>query len=121
MSGSKVVDFETQFTDGSWVCTSNAESVGELSLPAEIAAVYLPNSTTVEKLLEVHADRVVRYLASRQGMQPVSIECQEDVVRSQCQQRAIKASFRQSSFLHRDEENWSTRWETPSESQKWAA
>lgn len=99
--GSKVVEFETQFSDGSWICTSNAESAGGLPLPMEIEALYLAASSTLEELLHMHAVRIEQHLAARCGLQGVQVKTCEDVIRSQQQQQAIKALFRSNPLLYR--------------------
>jgi hypothetical protein len=59
------VSFETEFDDGSFLVTSNAESAGMLSSPPSVDALYMPYNTAPQALLESHGRRVLAKLAAR--------------------------------------------------------
>jgi hypothetical protein len=100
---SKVLDLETWFSNGSFVCTSNAEMAGKLNTPPEINALRLPAATTWEMLLQTHERRVSEYLAAHAGVAPVKLESMDDVHRAQDEQQRIKAEFRRQTGLTKEE------------------
>jgi hypothetical protein len=59
------VSFETEFDDGSFVVSSNAESAGKLASPPSVDALFMPYNTAPEALLESHVRRVQTKLATR--------------------------------------------------------
>lgn len=99
----KVLDLETWFTDGSFVCTSNAEMAGRFNPVPEIHAAYLPAATTWETLLEAHGRRVEKHLASRPGNAPVEINGAVDIQRAQAEMQRIKSQFRSQAGLSKAE------------------
>jgi len=50
--------FETEFDDGTFVASSNAEAAGLLSLPPSIDTVFMPYGTPPQELLDAHRARV---------------------------------------------------------------
>jgi hypothetical protein len=90
----KVLDLETWFSDGSFVCTSNAESAGKLDTPPAINALRLSYETTWEALLETHQRRVSAFLESHRGTTPVKLNGMADIRRAQAEQQRIKSEFR---------------------------
>lgn len=99
----KVLDLETWFSDGAFVCTSNAEMAGKLDSPPAIDALRLPAGTTWDMLLETHQRRVGKYLAAHPGVKPVRLEGMADVRRAQDEQQRIKAEFRKRTGLSKTE------------------
>jgi hypothetical protein len=100
---SKVLDLETWFSDGCFVCTSNAEMAGKLESPPAIDALRLPAGTAWDMLLEAHQRRVNKYLATHPGVTPVKLTGLADVRRAQDEQQRIKAEFRRRIGLSRTE------------------
>ena len=99
----KVLDLETWFSDGSFVCTSNAEMAGKLESPPAIDALRMPALTSWDKLLETHQRRIGKYLASHPGVTAVQLKGMADVRRAQDEQQRIKAEFRKRIGLSRME------------------
>ena len=99
----KVLDLETWFSDGRFVCTCNAEMAGKLESPPAIDALRLPAGTTWDMLLETHQRRVNQYLAAHPGVKPVKLEGMADVRRAQDEQQRIKADFRKQIGLSKTE------------------
>ena len=99
----KVLDLETWFSDGCFVCTSNAEAAGKLATPGAINALRLPYDTTWEALLETHVRRVNAYLESHPGVAPVKLNGMADIRRAQAEQQRIKSGFRKSTGLTKAE------------------
>jgi hypothetical protein len=90
----KVLDLETWFSDGCFVCTSNAEMAGKLDSPPAIDALRLPAATTWDMLLETHQRRIDSYQAKHPGVTPIKLENAADVSRAQAEQQRIKSEFR---------------------------
>jgi hypothetical protein len=99
----KVLDLETWFSDGHFVCTSNAEMAGKLDSPPAIDALRLPAATTWDMLVEAHQRRVSNYLANHREAKPVKLSGLADVRRAQDEQQRIKAEFRRRTGLSRTE------------------
>jgi hypothetical protein len=99
----KVVDFETQFSDGTFACTTNAEMAGKLDSPAVIDALCLPSMMPIETVLQAHEQRVAGYLAKRPGVQPVRVCTVEEVRRVQDEMQRLKARHRQEAGLSQKE------------------
>jgi hypothetical protein len=90
----KVVDMETEFTDGSFVVTSNAAKAGALTLPPLISAEYLASGLTALGVFHRHAARVSAHLLDRPGVRARVMASQVELLASQNRMNAIKAAFR---------------------------
>ena len=99
----KVVDFETQFSDGTFACTTNAEMAGKLDSPAVIDTLCLPSMMPIETVLQAHEQRVAGYLAQCPGVQPVRVGTVEEVRRVQDEMQRLKARHRQDAGLSQKE------------------
>ncbi len=99
----KVLDLETQFSNGAWVCTSGAQDAGKLNSPPGIDALYLPPTTPLETLIESHQQRLTRFLAQNPRVQPVRMHGIDDIHRAQSAQQQIKAAYRREHGLSREE------------------
>lgn len=99
----KVLDLETWFSDGHFVCTSNAEMAGKLDSPPAIDALRLPAAATWDMIFEAHQRRVANYQANHREAKPVKLNGIADVRRAQDEQQRIKAEHRQRVGLSRKE------------------
>jgi hypothetical protein len=99
----KAVDVETAFTDGSFVCTSNAESAGALNPPPQIDSLFMPAATAIETLVQAHQKRVAQHLAARPQVGARSAHSLEDVLRLQDEMQKIKAAYRRDHGLSKEE------------------
>jgi hypothetical protein len=90
----KVVDMETEFTDGSFVVTSNAAAAAAIDLPALISAEYLPKTASAHHVAHRHTQRVAAHIASRHGVSAKAVRTHAEVLASQNRMNAIKAAFR---------------------------
>ncbi len=90
----KVVDFETECTDGSFVATSNATSAGTITLPPIFNVAWLPMTTEPREVYATHVSRLAEHLKARPGVTPVVIESPEAMMKSPDRQNALKAAFR---------------------------
>jgi len=99
----KVLDLETWFSDGCFVCTSNAEMAGKLESPPAIDALRMPAGTPWDTLLQAHQNRIAQYLAAHPGVEAVKLAGLADVRRAQDEQQRIKAEFRKRIGLSKTE------------------
>jgi hypothetical protein len=90
----KVVDMETEFTDGSFVLTSNASSAEAITLPAMMSVEFHPFSTSAERIMRRHKERVSWHLAQRRGVAARIFATHDDIIASQNRLNALKAAFR---------------------------
>lgn len=90
----KVVDMETEFSDGSFVATTNAASAGVLENGPMIQAEFLPFTTTPLEVHARHMARVAEHLAQRPGVAPRVMTSYEDMLASQHRMNALKAAYR---------------------------
>jgi hypothetical protein len=89
----KVVDMETECSDGSFVATSNAMGAA-LGLPPLISMEYMPAKTTALDIYERHTSRVAAHLKARDGVTVRVMADQQDLIASQNRMNALKAAFR---------------------------
>jgi hypothetical protein len=89
----KAVDFETEFSDGTVLCTSNAQLAATIQRPEEISSLFLPWETPVEQIYERHLQRVQERLRASSAV-PKAFATLDDVHASQNRQQAMKALFR---------------------------
>jgi hypothetical protein len=91
------VDFETEFDDGTFIVTTNAETAALISSPPSVDAVYFPFSTAALKLLEAHRQRVHSKLENTPGCRAIAAkdlaELQQQNRRLSEQKRAYRAAL----------------------------
>lgn len=90
----RVVEFETETTDGVFLNTGTAKSA--FTLPLGILRVSLPASTSIEILLEHHRLRVRDYMAGHPSSRARVIRTPDEVIASQNRQNARVAVHRRS-------------------------
>lgn len=91
----KVIDMETEFTDGSFVVTSNAMSAAAIDQPdALISAEFLPGSVTALAVFHRHAARVAAHVLARTGVGTRAVSTLGEFLASQNRMNAIKAAYR---------------------------
>jgi hypothetical protein len=93
-SPGRVVDMETECTDGSFVVTSNAARGHVADLPPGIAAEFLRPSATVHEVSHRHAARVLAHLAARPGVVARAASTRGEAFASQHRMDALKAAHR---------------------------
>jgi len=91
----KVVELETEFDDGVFICTTDSSLADEFELPAEIDLEMMPGSPTLEALLARHDERVETYLAQGRGS-ALKVRSFFDALQAQNRQNALR-------FKHREE------------------
>jgi len=90
----KVVEFETECSDGSFVGTSNGIAASVIALPPAINVAWMPMTTPAATVYAEHSSRLAAHLAARPGVTPLVMRTPEDMMRSQHRQNALKAAFR---------------------------
>jgi hypothetical protein len=90
----KVVDMETECTDGSFVVTTNAAGAAAIDMPALIASEFLPASASAEAVRARHVERLAAHLAVRPGITARTITSHDELVASQNRMNALKAAYR---------------------------
>ena len=88
-----VLDFETEFDDGGFFVTSNAQTAAAMQAPPMIVTEYFPAGTPAAVLQAFHAEGVRAYTALT-GASPRVIADHEELVESQNRMNAIKSAFR---------------------------
>lgn len=86
--------FETEFTDGSWVATSNSEGAAAISSPPSIDARFFPYATSFDVLLEHHRQKVRAKLAAGAEVRPC--HSLDEFVAAQVRMRQVKNAYRHS-------------------------
>ncbi|MDB6023972.1 MAG: hypothetical protein JWM68_195 [Verrucomicrobiales bacterium] len=98
----KVLDLETQFSNGCFVCTNNAETAGALSQPTEVDSLNMAAVTPFSTLLDAHRKRVELFSQST-GVPPLRLQTVSDVRKAQDALQCLKAAHRQKTGLTRTE------------------
>lgn len=100
----KTLELETQFSDGTFVCTSNAEMAGKLDSPPSITALRLSAVTSWDMILEAHQNQLKKHLSGQQPERtPIKMTSLADVLRAQDDQQLIKSQFRKQTGLSKEE------------------
>jgi hypothetical protein len=90
----KVIDLESELTDGRHVCTANTlESDTTAPFPG-ISKRRYPADTPVEQLIEHHRTHLYDALAADPDAQPIYVASLEDVLECQNRQERIKAAHK---------------------------
>ena len=96
----RVVDFDTEFSDGTFLSTANNREFDSSSAIPGIERVQLPNSTPVEDVLVVHRRRLAELLTERPGVTPVFVRTAKDVRSAAARAHALKcAEHARSNFV----------------------
>jgi hypothetical protein len=90
----KVVDLETEFSDGSFIVTSNIKGMVGINTPPDILTEYVSWKTPISQLLELHKSRVHNYLQTNQTIYPVQMRTIGDINESQNRMQEKKAAYR---------------------------
>jgi hypothetical protein len=90
----RTVDVETEFTDGTFLLTSNTAQSDLTTTPPALHRSRHPTDTPVADLLRSHESEKATLLASKAGVSCVIISSAEEMMESQHRQQVIKAAFR---------------------------
>jgi len=90
----RCTEFETEFTDGTFACTTDAiEAAKTLEFPG-ISRVFLTPGTAVAVMLETHRAHLRHRLDDAPGVEPLRIANFADLAASQDRMQALKGKFR---------------------------
>ena len=92
--GGKVIDLETELSDGSFIVTSNTQ---EMDTTADIPGVHrqqFPHNTTAETLLSQHRAKLREFV--QRGIQPLKQNNYAEIEAAQHRLQAIKSGYRAS-------------------------
>lgn len=89
----KVADFETEFSDGRFLATSNSATAGAMSSPPQILVHFCPTGTDPLEVYSLHQARIEEY-ASQTGASPIIIENELMMIDMQHRIEALKAAYR---------------------------
>jgi hypothetical protein len=99
----KVTEFESRFSDGSFVVTGNAEMAGKLDSPPEIDSRQFAAGTLWNVVLDAHRFRVQQHLASSRALQVIPFKNEGDIISALSEQRRIIGEFRRRAGLSKRE------------------
>jgi hypothetical protein len=102
-SGARIMELQTQFGGGTFICTSNAEAAGKLDSPPGVDALRMSASTSLEAILSAHVQRVNTALANNPGLSATRLGGLEDVHHSQNVLQQIKAAYRRNTGITKEE------------------
>jgi hypothetical protein len=88
-----VLDFETEFDDGGFFVTSNAQAAAAMQPPPLICTEYFPAGTPACILQAFHTEGVQAY-AALTGASPRTIASHAELVEAQNRMNAIKSAHR---------------------------
>jgi hypothetical protein len=92
----KTIDLETEFSDGTFITTSNA-FVAARTLPVPgIEAERFSAETSPDELLRIHRERLARAVEARPYLTASKLQTMEDVIWFQRRMQAVKAKHKQS-------------------------
>jgi hypothetical protein len=94
---------DTQFSNETFVTTSNAETVGALDQPPACNECHVPKSTPIELVIDAHEKRVDQHAASHPESGPVRMLTAADVHQAMALQQRIKGEFRKKAGLSKAE------------------
>jgi hypothetical protein len=89
----RVMDLQTCFSNGSFLCTSNAKSAGKFESPPTISSMFLPEQS-LEVVLQTHERRLQEHLAQNRGVKPIMIQGPDEFQRVMDSLQKIKGEFR---------------------------
>jgi hypothetical protein len=90
----KILDLETEFSDGTFLMTSNASTAGWVSWPPQIKAEFLPGKTSFPDLFNRHQYKLSELSYSHPEKVSLKLTTIQDVIASQNRMNVIKYQFR---------------------------
>lgn len=89
----RIIDFESEFTDHTFLTTSNSGGLNVFTDCPVITANQLAVGTPLDRLLAEHRQRIERILADR-GVEPIRLRTKEDMLASQDRRHALQSAQR---------------------------
>jgi hypothetical protein len=91
----KLIDCESELSDGTYIITTNAMEAANLQPPPGFDNEFFPHGTAPEIVYEAHVERLRDYLISHPEVEPTKARTQADVLDMQHRIQAAKAAYRQ--------------------------
>jgi hypothetical protein len=89
----KVCDFETEYSDGSFLVTTNSNAASTLRIPQAMIVDNRPHSTAIATLSGLHRQRMNAYTGLVPPIRPTTYGNADDVLASQHRQQALRAAY----------------------------
>lgn len=89
----RIVDFESEFIDGSFICTCNAMSADVWTFPKLISSEFLHRDTKVSDLLSRHKTKI-NERANLDGVSFRLVRNYDDIISMQNRMNALKSAYR---------------------------
>ena len=90
-----ICDVATEFSDGTFLMTSNTEGQNQMTPPPQIEQRLFPPGTPVPELLRAHVAEHHKLLAAKgPDVRPVTINTLADAIESERRAQAVKNAFR---------------------------
>jgi hypothetical protein len=101
----KTVDMETEFSNGLFICTTNAgKQASFIKSPPQIVSYYLPKTYSVDELLRYHYIYVSTYLAQNPEVKAIQCPTLLSSIDSQNRMQVLKNIYRESQgWISREE------------------
>lgn len=96
MADLRAVDFESEFSDGTFLTTANTLETDLTTPPPRLVRRQFPRETPVAELLAAHEAECQKLLAARSDVSAVPINTLDDCIAMQQRLQAVKNEFRQS-------------------------
>lgn len=90
----RIFDVSTEFTDGTFLVTSNTQGMDMMTPPPQIHRRQQPLETTVEDLIRLHNAEKSKLLAAMPQAGCITIDTLDDAIESERRQQLIKNAFR---------------------------
>jgi hypothetical protein len=92
----RVIEFETEFSDGTFVTTSNAPATARTLEVSGIHAERFPGETSADELLRTHRERLAGVAESRPPLTATRLKTMDDVISFQRRMQALGATYKHS-------------------------
>jgi hypothetical protein len=92
----RIIEFETELSDGTFVTTSNAPATARTLEVSGIDAERFPGETSPDELLRTHRERLAGVAESRPPLTATRLKTMEDVISFQRRMQALGAKYKQS-------------------------
>jgi hypothetical protein len=89
----KNCEFETEYSDGSFLVTTNSNAASTLRIPPAMIADNRPHSTAIATLSGLHRQRMNAYGSLVPSIRPTTYHNADDVLASQHRQQALRAAY----------------------------
>lgn len=91
----KILDYETELSDGHFIITTNAGIARNLSSPEPIMTLFVDVNLPADQIWQTHVSRVSQYLKANPNVTPCLIKSLEEVYSLNDRMTKIKSDYRQ--------------------------